>query len=78
MITVFNRKILVQSADYEQIQKISDRLKNQEIEFYITRKNRGSDINRRAYTGITQSAAEVTEYTVYVSGKNLERAESCL
>ena len=78
VITIFNRKKLAQMTDYDQIQKIGDRLKNMGIEYYISQKNLSSDVNRRAYTGITQNVPEVIEYTIYVSGSDQERAESCL
>ena len=78
MITIFNRKKLAQMTDYDQIQKIGDRLKNMGIEYYISQKNLSSDVNRRAYTGVTQNVPEVIEYTIYVSGNDQERAESCL
>ena len=73
MITVFNRKLLITTSKYDQIESAAGKLSHYGIEYYITRNNNRLNRDYRFGT-ILNKTGEATVYELYCRKKDYTEA----
>ena len=77
MITVLNRKLLVMTSEYDQIDKVAGKLQHSGIEYYVTQKNNRLSRDYRFGT-IMNETGNKTVYELYVKKKDYPEAQYCI